>query len=343
MIFILFFLSRSWSEEYLTIGTELIFRKLGNKGISKLQKVIDMTGEKMERPSLAGSWLASLLHAPSNTNCFDHWRYSQKNINAIPHPEHHCINKDDLECTLDKLNKTIMKGTLNGPWPYNFGFKVFLTLYMDSFDPVHVTEYFDNDTFIDGDDNGKKFNIKFKGKNMSLHDFWETGCGRYVLKTPFNGNGWKEIEETTTRLYKRLNDSKFITPCPSDYAGAINQSFNLSKEIVYNLSMIQKDNDLPEEYIKTCYELTDQRILQAANVVSSKLKYFVVPDIVKIKSTPNISSTEIIAWGIFFLVAPVTVYLGWRLCYALIQPEDEGSKNEPLEKNDSDDNNEPTV
>ncbi|EAY18209.1 hypothetical protein TVAG_122750 [Trichomonas vaginalis G3] len=321
MFFVLLFLSRSWSEEYLTIGMEVMFHILGDTGPQLVQKVLDLTDEKLERPSLAGSWLVALKRPPSNTDCFDHWRYSQRNFTSIVNMSDYHANSDDLSSTLNSLNKSIVGQTLDGPWPYNFGMKTFFTLYLEAFAPIHVTEYFDDGKFLHGDDNGKKFYIKYKGENMSLHDFWDTGCGRYMLESPYSAENWKSIDSLVTKLYKRMEDATITAPLPANYAEAIEQSFNYSISTVYNMDLIVPDKELPDEYVNTCIETTDKRMLQAASSLSKFLKYYSVPIIKKNPPVQMISPSEAVAWGLLFFVAPLTIYLVWKLIHNKIKSE----------------------
>lgn len=326
MFFALFSFGLCWNEELLTVGLETAFRILGDNGPQMIQKVLDIADEKLERPSLAAAWLAYLERPPYNTDCFNHWRYSQNSLNLdIKNSQTVIVNQDDLLSTLKSLNKSIISQTLNGAWPFNFGFKAFTTLYFEAFDPIHATLFFDDQK--NSDNNGRNFTIKYKGKSMSLHDFWDSGCGRYTYQTPFTKAQWKDIDDVTTKLYgTTLSDrieqfGSASVETASDFVEGYEQNFNLSKEFVYKNLTLKQNEELDSDYVSKCEKLTDIRLLQAATLFAKTLKYYTLPTIPKNPPVVPFKASEGVAWGILFFMTPVTIYLLWKYIHSKVKSD----------------------
>jgi hypothetical protein len=289
-----------------------MFRNLGDSGPQKIKQVLSIGDEKLERPSLASAFLSYVERAPYNTDCFNHWRYTQTPFAKIDQYTAHS-NQDDLRSTVNKLNDVINNQELNGAWPYNFGFKVFLTTFLESYDPLHNVEFF-SDKFPSGDDSGRNFMIQFQGKNMSLADFWESSCGRFTKKAPFTAAQWKEIDKTVTEEFAKNTQSflSSINMSTKDPLVAQEESYNLSVEFVYN--GIEPNQVITEnsDYYNKCIEISGQRFANAAYALASTLKYLTIPSFPKNPAKAPIRTSEAIGWSITCILLPLTIYLIWN-------------------------------
>ena len=308
-MFLFLSLARCWSEEALVIGMEIMFRSIGDTGPQTVQKVLDIGDETLERPSLAGAFLAYVERAPYNTDCFNHWRYTQNAYaNGITDYTSHS-NQDDLTSTLSNTLNGIKQQTINGAWPYHFAFKTMLATFLEAYAPLHNIEMFSND-FKDGDNSGRNFNIKYNGQTMSLHDFWDSGCGRYTKQVPFSAADWKQIDNEVTWIFANYTKTSFGDNLQDDPILAQVESYNLSVEQVYQ--GVQVNQELSSDYVAKCKALTDKRIAEAAYALGSTIKSITVPVIQKNPPKVPMRTSEAIAWTITCLLLPLTIYLVWN-------------------------------
>jgi hypothetical protein len=289
------------------MATEMTFRYLGDSGPEKIKKILTIGDEELERTSLASAFLSYVERAPYNTDCFNHWRYTQKpHAPSFPNFTAHS-NMDDLASIVTELNDSISNQKLNGPWPYHFGFKVFLTTFLESYDPLHNVEYFSSE-FPDGDDSGRNYPIKFKGQTTTLADFWESGCGRYTRKVPFTAEQWKEIDKAVTEEFAKNPQSSLIIT--KDLLTAQMESYNISVDYVYE--GISKNGVVSDEYYDKCVKITSVRFATAAYSLGSFLKSLKIPVIQKNAASAPLRTSEAIGWSVTCMLLPLTLYLVWN-------------------------------
>ena len=309
-MFLFIGLANCWSEEMLTIGMEVMFRSIGDTGPQTVQKALDIGDDDFERPSLAGSFLAFVEHAPYNTDCFNHWRYTQTPYvsgQTFDYTEH--SNLDDLKETLSDTLNGIRDQTVTGAWPYSFAFKTMLGTWFEAYSPIHNIELFSQSDFPNGDNSGRNYTILYNGKTMSLHDFWDTGCGRYTKTVPFTSEQWSEIDQEVTTIVKTYPKSS-IENLTSDAEEALQESYELAKEYVY--SGVSPNSALSTEYVNKCKEFTDRRIAESAYALGSVIKSITVPNIQKNAAKVPMRTSEAIGWSITCLLAPLTLYIVWH-------------------------------
>lgn len=294
--------SLSWSEEALVIGTEIAFRAAGDVGPQLSVAAQKLINEKLDRPSLIGAWLAYIERPPSNTDCFRHWRFQQRPI-GVENSTH--SNIDDLNSTLLSLIPGINNSVINGPWPFNFAFKTLLALMLESYAPLHVAEYFGGSFANSGDDSGQKYFIKYKAQRMSLLDFWDSGCGRWTLKTPYSDSDWKTITNEVNTVIKERSFAMY-PDVTVDYEKAMNESYEIAVDSVYQ--GVEPEQELKSEYINKCIDITNDRIANAGYALATLLKTIKVPSITE-KPKIIITVTEAIGWTMMILLTPFAFYL----------------------------------
>ena len=294
--------SLSWSEEALVIGAEIAFRTVGDTGPQLSVSAQKLINENLDRPSLIGAWLAYIERPPSNTDCWRHWRFQQRPI-GVENSTH--SNIDDLNSTLFSIIPGINNSLINGPWPFNFAFKTLLALMLESYAPLHVAEYFVGSFANDGDDSGQKYFIKYKGQRMSLLDFWDSGCGRWTLKTPYSDDDWETIKKEVNAVIKERSIGMYPN-VTVDYVKAMNESYNIAVDSVYQ--GIEPETELSSEYVSKCIDVTNDRIANAGYVLATLLKTVKVPYVAQ-KPKITITVTEAIAWTMMILLLPFAFYL----------------------------------
>lgn len=302
MFFVFISSINSWSEEALMLATEFTLRQIDNVDLV-YKRALNQMNEKFDPLCTVGGWIERVEYPPTNTKCFNHWRFVQ---NPTIQTENYHRNKDDLTIQLTNLLPGVANYTISDRWSYNFAFKVVAGLFLEAFSPLHTSEHFDNDRFIDGDDSGKKFMIKYKGREMSLLEFWDTGCARYTLRTPYTESEWTEFHNHVDRLILKYPNP----PCETNitWNQAVNATFNLTKDIVYK---VEYGKELKQDYIDQCLEITDKNLICAAYNWGTLLKKFVLPAAVPDVPTNPISSSEALAWGTLLLLVPTLAYLLW--------------------------------
>lgn len=303
MFFTLFSTSYSWTEEALMLGTEFMFRQF-DPAKQAFLRAFNQINEKYDPPCVAGGWLARVEYAPTNTKCFNHWRFVQTPINGS---DNYHRNKDDLTVQLNGLLGGLINNTITDKWAYNFAFKVASALFFEAFSPLHTSELFDNDRFKDGDDSGKKYMIKYQGNEMSLLDFWDSGCGRYTRQTPYTETQW-------TDFYKNVDYMLLKFPRPScnvniTWQMAVNDTLNVTNTVVYQ--GIKYGQELSKEYIDKCIEITDERLACAAYNYGTLAKTFILPSAVTYPSKHPVSTSEMAAWATLLLLSATFGYLAW--------------------------------
>lgn len=310
MIFILLFsFSFSFNDELHVIACEVMFRNIGDSGINIVKnamKLVDEDGE-YERPSEISAFMSYVERPPYNIDSFNHWRYQQNPLTytdmTVDNPH---SNEDDLVSTFNMVSDDLIKGTLPKEWSYNFAMKIYLGLIVDSFDPLHLSEFFDESNFKDGDDGGRKFFVLFKGKNISLNEFWNTGCGKYTYNLPFTKQQWDEVDQKVTHLIQNNWMNKFNGYTkPIDYIQE--ESYNISRDFVYK--GIEQNKELPSEYVNKCIDIVEERITNSGYYIGRFLRKFNVPQKpVKVGKQP-MKTTETLAWSLFCLLLPTTIFL----------------------------------
>lgn len=274
MLFAIFIsFSVSWNEEAALVAMEIVLNYPNYSLSSKLEEVANLISEEFDHLSYISIWLQYVKRAPYNTDCFEHWRYIQTPLNRSTALHN---DADNINVTLNSLFKSIYGGDLNGNWAYNFGFKVFLSLFLDAFDPVHTTEFF-SDSFPDGDNNAKLFNILYKNEEYSLHDFRESGCGLWTGSHPFTDSQMSEIVNNAKEIIASYQPSVYLKMATINVAQIISDSYNLSYSEVYSNLTLTPGEELSDEYVSRCQEFSKKRIAIAAYSLAYFLSLVDIP------------------------------------------------------------------
>lgn len=314
-----------WNEELNIIATEIYFRQLGDTPHTAVKAVLELNNEKLERDSILGAWISTVELPPINTKVFHHWRFVQTPIiksegNITQHE-----NLDDLLAELKEFNNSLYKKTVTAPWPYTLAYKSFYGLTFDLYSPVHNAELFrlpskDGKTiyFEDGDDSGQKFYIKYNGVNISLYDFWESGCGEFTKKLPFTKEDWAEVDRLVDELRE---NTPYSTKEVTKSIDIVHQeSHSLAVNNVYTIDIDTELSD-DDDYVKKCREITHERIVNAAYKLAASTKYVYVPQFASNPPGQFISLSGLMSWAILALLVPTFLYLVWDFCHLKMKME----------------------
>ncbi|OHT07683.1 hypothetical protein TRFO_24106 [Tritrichomonas foetus] len=300
-----------WEEEPMIIAMEIAFRQIGDNAHTTVKKVLQMNHENLIRDSIIGAWINSIEKPPSNTYTFNHWRFTRTPINRNLPDESITMheNLDDLQAQLKEFDDSLYRSSILQPWPYTVAFKSYFGLVGDVYSPLHNAELFD-ERFPEGDNCGRNFFIKYNGKNISLYDFWETGCGRFTKSLPYSDDDWKEIDKLADQLREEIPYTSFKDASTSfEIIGE--ESKNIANQTVYSIQYNQELKD-DDEYVKQCKEITTQRIVFAAYKISVQLKKFNVPSFPEKAPEQPVGSSEIVAWAAFSLLLPAFIFSVWK-------------------------------
>ena len=293
--------SFSWNEEAALVAMEIVLNYPNYSLSSKFEEVANLISEKFEHLSYIGIWLQYIKRAPYNTDCFEHWRYIQMPLNAEKFKHN---DADNLNATLDNLFKSIYTKKLNGNWAYNFGFKVFISLFLDAFDPVHTTEFFSND-FTEGDDNAKLFKVLYKGEEYSLHDFRESGCGLWTGSHPFTDEQVSNIVNKAKEIISEYQPSIYLRRAMTNVTQIIYDSHNKSYTEVYSNLTLVPGAELSDEYVNRCQKFSKERIAIAAYSLAYFLFLVSIPQ--REETKQQISQAYVSGYITMCFMVPFTV------------------------------------
>ena len=309
--FLFFQKSQSWNDMALTVGMELMFRSTGDDGKKFCQQILDCGNEKVDRLSLAGSWIDYVERAPFNTKNFNHWRYKKTPMGDFVKGH----TTEDILTTLKSLVGSISSTpALNGEWALNFGFKVYQGLFLETSDPTHTVEYFTSSgPLSDGDDNGKLYKVLYKGNETNLHDFWGSLCGQLNDHYPFSSSAYDTIDSFTTEIFKTYNSDH--TKTFKTYNDLFNDTLQFAQSNLYE--NVEYGKELPEEYVNMCKKYAPQRLATAAYSLGQIVKKFPSPQCKSAeqqgKTTMPFTTVGGLGWAVFFMLLPVAFYLGGNL------------------------------
>lgn len=324
LLSLLFSFGFSWNQEVNILASEIAFRRAGDAPHTAIQSVLQMNNEKYERDSIVGAWISSVELPPYNTKSFNHWRFTRTPLNRGEGDIIYHSNEDDLISEVTAINSGLSKNTITDLWSYTLAFKSFFGLYMDLFAPLHNAELFNiNDPqdsskilFTDGDNSGQKFFINYNGNNISLYDFWESGCGRFNKVLPYTSDEWHEIDLIVDQLRAAV-PSKSI---PSNFTKIHDDSTKIANSTVYDISVNQNVKD-GDDYYNKCIQITNERIVIGAYSLSNALKRINVPSFPQKMPEQRIGQSEIVAWGILALLLPTFAFLVWTFCQLKVKTD----------------------
>lgn len=299
----------------LAISAQIAFNHIGVEYENKLISIFKAAGDEFTRCSQAAAWMNYVEKAPFNLKCFNHWHFLQEpyNTSSMFIPEH--INDDDLITNIKNVYKSLSTQQCKRSWPFAMSMKVLLASIADIFSPLHVTELFNQD-FPNGDDNGRNFYVQYNGKQTTLFDIWETGCGLYPKDFVFNEANWKIIDEDVKKILNLhpfpVNNTSFNENF-IDNVKSKTRTFTI--EEIYQKSF--RNQPLPQSQILTCQKETQQKMAEAGFAMAEALKNIILitPGEPTVLAT-TIRTSEVIAWSILCILAPFASFLIWKVHFA---------------------------
>ena len=289
---VLFLCGRCWRNPLLVTAFELGLRSAPAGYRAKLLAALRSSGDAITDATQAVTWLYDVESPPYNIPSFRHWHLRQDPINdSLPEfPEHR--NEDDVRTALDDFQNNLFKAAMTKPWPFSFAMKSLLTLACDIHSPFHVTELF-SEAFPEGDSNGQKFIVQYKGQHVSLFDVWEEGCGA------LDG---QDVNATVDALLKQYK-SEYGTEV--DWDAVMQETAKITKESGY--SGVTPRGVLQDEYVKKCREVSLKQVARAGFALGSLMNRIAIPAFEDPVLLPKTRPSETIAWMVLCFVLPMAV------------------------------------
>ncbi|EAX89627.1 hypothetical protein TVAG_385970 [Trichomonas vaginalis G3] len=206
---------------------------------------------------------------------------------------------------LGSFEKSLFPQTIQGAWPINVAWKSYFGLFLEAFNPTNIANYYSNN-HTEGDNNGKDFEIFYKGRKTNIHDFWGSLCGRLTGKYPFNSNVWSDIDKYAhdiTLVYRNVTHYQNINDI-------LTQSYNIAKDVVY--VGVNEGEILSDEYVEKCYDVTSKQLASAAFSLADKQRTLgVVPPKIEYVKAPYSGSFLLGIW-MLLLMFPFAIFIGWK-------------------------------
>lgn len=306
MVFILFcVLSRSWTDEMLAIAFEIGMREMDGEFRNRIIKAFEIQGETIERAAESATWINRVERPPYNIKAFNHWKFDKNPLNPNGLNITSNYYSDGAASVLtDNINQLLIHKTVY-PWAFVLNFKLFLGTMCDIHSVFHVTELF-NEVFPNGDDNAKRFMVKYNGKERSLMSVWENGCGKFGDEI-----NWKTINSTVETL---LKDQK--SPYDITFLNFKKTIKNITAETTsltttYGYAGLSNGDTLSNDYIRKCQEITTQQVVKAGYGIQGILKKMVfdIYDDYRHKTPTFIRTSEVVAWTLLMFLLPTAVII----------------------------------
>lgn len=303
MLFLLSALCSCWVDEMMAIATNLGFINHESATSLNLLVLFQYSGDNFSRVEESGYWTYATAREPYNLRTFDHWHFSRKpHVVGLKQYQLHA-NEDDLVHIFSNLKKNLLSGVVKKSWSLSFSLKTMLSTICDAHSIFHATELFSPD-FPEGDNNARKFMIKYKGQTISLFDFWESGCEQYSNE-PFS---WVHMPLKAKSIQEFYPNST--------YSKALNV-FEIIKEtreltIKYGYGDLKPGDELSNEYIAKCREITQQQMAKAGYAIESMFKWIDLPTFTNEKgekiAVPKDHFLTKAGWIVFYLLLPLAFY-----------------------------------
>lgn len=300
MFFTLFFAhTLSWSPQMLSIAFEIGMRHQTAEFRSRMLNAFRISGDDFTRAAEGIQWLYTVEKPPYNIPSFDHWHfdyyvYNPENLSKVAqHTYTDCLYYDITQTQYKLFNKDSSR-----VWPFSFNLKMYLTLICDTHSIFHANELFSKQ-FPDGDDHGRKFTVKHNGKDTSLYDFWESGCGE------FKDINWNSVNSTADQILKEYPKNYYDGKIDIPWSSVM--SATRSSTIKYGYSSLKNQDSLSENYIRQCKQITHQQIARAGYAIQVSLNRIAIDNYILPKMTIEGRKSEAYAWSLMAILLPATI------------------------------------
>lgn len=303
-----------WSEKLLTTVSYIVMQKMGKAYQANLSSVFLAAGDTdlVTHPARIGAWMSYVERPPFNFHGFNHWHFKRTPYNPTsysPIPDQ--VDNDNVVSNVIEMSNDIYKGTTKRSWPLAFSMKVLFAGVCDIHTPLHLTEYFSSD-FPVGDQNGRLFNVNYNNQKTTLFNLYETGCGLdNKLQATYDTAFWNDVKELADEL---LEDYNFVPKhfSQNEINDQAESTYDYTVKNIY--SMIKPNEKVSDEMINECQTHTKQMMRLSAERLVYILNGSTIhaQKVEKVPYTTPLSTSEMIAWSLMFILAPYTGFLIWK-------------------------------
>ena len=303
-----------WSEKLLSTVSQIVLDKMGKAYTANLSSVFLAAGDTdlVSHPAKVGAWMSYVERPPFNFKGFNHWHFTRqpyvpKEFGQIPSQ----IDNDNLISNVMEMSDDIYKGSTKRSWPLAFSMKILFAGVCDIHTPLHVSEYFSSE-FPNGDQNGRLYEVVYKGQKTNLFAVYETGCGLDEnLQATYDESFWNDVKDLADNL---LEDFKFVSKkfSRTEITAQNATTYQYTVDKIY--SLVKPGGELTTEMINECQSHTRDMMRLAAE----RLVYILNGSTIhaqrleKIPYTTPLSTSEMVAWSLMFILAPYTAFLVWK-------------------------------
>lgn len=282
----------SWSERINVALTRYAmnvidenYKNSGSKTLREQLKSIFIASrdyDLIDHPEQIGAWMSYVERSPFNFKAFNHWRFYSTafcidgSISEFPDNLDTDNMYQNFDNGFDRLYSygSNTEGSLR-TFPTSLLLKIVITNLLDGNVPLHAANMYSKE-FPQSDRNGRDFIILYKGKNMSLYDLWETGCGLDSSVTAeFTQAFWKEIDDFGKTLIDPSNKTIIQFTSEAFFHDALAKSHNYAKSHVYD--GIKQNTEVPDSYIQKCQQYSKGKIQDTYTQVLSFLNKIMLP------------------------------------------------------------------
>ena len=304
--------SLCWSEKLMATIGKIVLDKMGRQYQANLSNIFLDSGDfdLAIHPAQTPSWLYYVERAPFNIKSFNHWHFTRKPYNPenLKIPDYQ--DQDSLDANIGDLNESLVKGTAKKTWPYSFCIKILFAGIPDLQAPLHTVEYFSS-KFPDGDRNGRLFNIYVNGRETNLYDFYESGCGLSPLQGEYDEKFWSDVKELADDLLEE-NTWKPENVNQNSVSKWSQMNYNWTVENIYQ--KLSPGDTVPQSMITECQTYTKKQMFRAAERLYGFLEQAKMITVSGNNQTPEppMSTSEVMAWSLAAVLAPLTALLVWK-------------------------------
>lgn len=234
------------------------------------------------------TYYESACWANDNRDRIGYW--SQENWHYINQPildkvkTHLPVSKPNIETVLNQLeiilrtqpinyNKTKKQQILTDPTlERSMSMRFLFHFVADVHQPTHVAVLY-SAAHPNGDDNGGNFTLQYGDRNISLHDFWETGGLHFPqIQRPWNKTVYEQLEKTAKNALKVFPRSLFTKELtktrPREW---IEEIFEQAKHDVYDPLIRYNTSTVFYEYRRDVYHLSLRNLALSSYRLADKL------------------------------------------------------------------------
>ena len=306
-MFLFITFSFAWVDQMLATAGQIAMNDLGSEYSDRIAYALELVSDEFTRPAQAAAWSYYVERPPFNIPSFRHWHFHPVPFSNDRTPTQERFDTDDLAAGINgtrSLLGNFKNGGIGRPWPWAFALKVLMGMICDSFSALHNTVLFSQE-FPDGDDSGRRFTVRNGGRDLTLFELWESGCGAFQDNLTFSASDWETIDKLASDLSREFPREDSYDP-----AKVMSSTHEFDKTSVYT---VHTGEVIGAEYIEMCQRESRRRVALAGWAIADSLRgvKVVLADRKAHPSQP-MRASEVMSWLVMLILAPVAACLIWK-------------------------------